>query len=901
MGRSSERGPKEPRRLTKILSCVVLVGLVLVGSLPEMETLARTKSPRTSPTPGASPGPQQAQQRATLSTQAQAAARITLDFETGDLRGWTASGNAFATQPTLGDNSRARGAQPAGQQGDFWVGTFENHPRGSREPGGVQGDRPQGTLVSTPFNVPRGTLSFLIGGGSAFETRVELRVLDPIEGAIRVAFASGNDTETMRRETWELQRWVGQQAQIRIIDESSGPWGHINVDDFRFSALQQRPEIGPINPGTEVLVPPGNVGPTRPAPLVAVPDVVGRDERAALEILEAGELEGRVAERRESERPPGTVVAQLPRPGNNVAPGSIVELVAAIPRTVRVPDLRGRPEERARRLLEAAELRAGTVTAEESRDPTGSVLAQSIPAGDIVELGAMIDFVVAAPMRATVPDLIELPEQEARRQVEVAELTVGTVAETESRRQPGIVVTQSERAGSRVPLGTRIDLLVSVPVMVVVPDLTERSEQEARGLLEGLELRLGNVASQEARQPVGSVLSQRPAAGSRVPIGTGVDLMVAEPVTVPVPDLVGQPEGRARQQLSDFELAVGSTSRRESRQQTGNVLAQSIEPGVRVVIGTSLDLVIAEPVRVTVPEVVGRSEADATAAITAVELTVGEVSYQESAALPGTVLTQSLNPGTQAQIGSAVNLLIAVIETVRVPEIVGNTVEEARRTLVTGRLAVGTEELRETRVEPEGTIMEQSRAAGTAVAVGTSINLVVAAPEIITVPSVIGLGEEEATAVILGAGLVVGVVGESLSVQAGGIVLEQGQEAGSQVVFGTPIALQVARDRTIWAVPAGFLLFVLVIGAVVARLSSKRSRRPRAPRDEPPADGTEVPEFEVRTVTDPGSQTMDTGSEPAAALEMRLRPHLDAGVQRIRASGELIAEEQREQRRSEDE
>jgi len=537
----------------------------------------------------------------------------------------------------------------------------------------------------------------------------------------------------------------------------------------------------------------------------------------------------------------------------------------------------------------------------EAVDPTGSVLAQSIPAGDIVELGAMIDFVVAAPMRATVPDLIELPEQEARRQVEVAELTVGTVAETESRRQPGIVVTQSERAGSRVPLGTRIDLLVSVPVMVVVPDLTERSEQEARGLLEGLELRLGNVASQEARQPVGSVLSQRPAAGSRVPIGTGVDLMVAEPVTVPVPDLVGQPEGRARQQLSDFELAVGSTSRRESRQQTGNVLAQSIEPGVRVVIGTSLDLVIAEPVRVTVPEVVGRSEADATAAITAVELTVGEVSYQESAALPGTVLTQSLNPGTQAQIGSAVNLLIAVIETVRVPEIVGNTVEEARRTLVTGRLAVGTEELRETRVEPEGTIMEQSRAAGTAVAVGTSINLVVAAPEIITVPSVIGLGEEEATAVILGAGLVVGVVGESLSVQAGGIVLEQGQEAGSQVVFGTPIALQVARDRTIWAVPAGFLLFVLVIGAVVARLSSKRSRRPRAPRDEPPADGTEVPEFEVRTVTDPGSQTMDTGSEPAAALEMRLRPHLDAGVQRIRASGELIAEEQREQRRSEDE
>ena len=46
----------------------------------------------------------------------------------------------------------------------------------------------------------------------------------------------------------------------------------------------------------------------------------------------------------------------------------------------------------------------------------------------------------------------------------------------------------------------------------------------------------------------------------------------------------------------------------------------------------------------------------------------------------------------------------------------------------------------------------QSRPPGTTVAVGTSVNLIVATPEIVTVPSVVGLGTEEATSVIVGAG-----------------------------------------------------------------------------------------------------------------------------------------------------
>jgi hypothetical protein len=163
---------------------------------------------------------------------------FTLDFETGDLRGWTKTGNAFDYQPTLGDNPTARHrGQPSNHQGRYWIGTYERYQGKPRQkPGNTQGDGPTGTLTSTLFMIPKGTLSFMIGGGSSFETRVELLMLDPIEQSVRVLYASGRNSETMSRVTWNLDRFAGRRGAIRVVDASTGGWGHINIDDFRFSS-----------------------------------------------------------------------------------------------------------------------------------------------------------------------------------------------------------------------------------------------------------------------------------------------------------------------------------------------------------------------------------------------------------------------------------------------------------------------------------------------------------------------------------------------------------------------------------------------------------------------------------------------------------------------------------------
>ncbi len=154
---------------------------------------------------------------------------LNLDFETGDLRDWQASGAAFRGQPVRGDTvHRRRSDMRSRHQGAYWVGTYE-----------VAGDQPQGVLVSAPFKVTHRWASFLVGGGSHRETRVEL----VLQKTGKVIFqASGRNREDMHRVAVDLEPYLGQTIFIRVVDKHSGHWGHINFDDFRFH--EQRPEVG---------------------------------------------------------------------------------------------------------------------------------------------------------------------------------------------------------------------------------------------------------------------------------------------------------------------------------------------------------------------------------------------------------------------------------------------------------------------------------------------------------------------------------------------------------------------------------------------------------------------------------------------------------------------------------
>ncbi|KAL9969833.1 hypothetical protein ACROYT_G022099 [Oculina patagonica] len=151
------------------------------------------------------------------------------DFENG-IDDWEKTGTVFNNQPTFGDNPTARNrGQPANQQGDWWIGGYEDRPSEEAKAGDVQGDSPQGTLTSPRFRIVGKKITFLIGGGcSVNEVRAELIVNDQV-----VRKETGDCTETMDRKSWDVQNLIGQHARVRLVDESSAEWGHINFDDLR--------------------------------------------------------------------------------------------------------------------------------------------------------------------------------------------------------------------------------------------------------------------------------------------------------------------------------------------------------------------------------------------------------------------------------------------------------------------------------------------------------------------------------------------------------------------------------------------------------------------------------------------------------------------------------------------
>ncbi|MBG85619.1 MAG: hypothetical protein CMO80_01810 [Verrucomicrobiales bacterium] len=154
---------------------------------------------------------------------------LNLDFETGTLKDWKAEGDAWVGQPygkEIDQNRKYGKNKYSWRQGQFWIGGYE-----------VKEDKPKGKLTSVPFKVTHRWAAFRVGGGSKTHTRVELVRADS-DKVIHVA--TGRNSETMHPHPMDLKDHLNKKILIRIIDEYSGGWGHINFDDFRFYPSQPK-------------------------------------------------------------------------------------------------------------------------------------------------------------------------------------------------------------------------------------------------------------------------------------------------------------------------------------------------------------------------------------------------------------------------------------------------------------------------------------------------------------------------------------------------------------------------------------------------------------------------------------------------------------------------------------
>ena len=139
------------------------------------------------------------------------------NFEKTTFSGWTVEGTAFGTGPASGTLSGQQSV--IGYLGSKLANSFNG------------GDASVGKLTSSTFTITKNCINFLIGGGNnPGSTCINLVVNGNI-----VLSTTGSNDETLKWSGWNVAQWKGSQAQIQIVDNSTGSWGHINIDHIIFS------------------------------------------------------------------------------------------------------------------------------------------------------------------------------------------------------------------------------------------------------------------------------------------------------------------------------------------------------------------------------------------------------------------------------------------------------------------------------------------------------------------------------------------------------------------------------------------------------------------------------------------------------------------------------------------
>lgn len=269
---------------------------------------------------------------------------------------------------------------------------------------------------------------------------------------------------------------------------------------------------------------------------------------------------------------------------------------------------------------------------------------------------------------------------------------------------------------------------------VEVPSLVGMSRVNAEALLKNVGLNLRATSDEVSDKPAGTVLRTDPAVGMTLDQGAGVSLVLAIPGPAPAASGNAEPPLQA----PPPEPAPPAAQPRAPEAVPHQVV-------VRAPMVVPPPVVVAPPVVVPPPVVVVPPPAPA------------------------------LRP---------------------VPAVVGLDRWHAARVLTDDRLSVGsvTEEESSQRT---GTVLRTTPRAGTAVAPGSSVDLVIAKRREVVVPNVAGMDRARAAQVLAGDGLPVGSVTEEVSAQHPGTVLRTTPRAGAAVSPGSSVDLVIAKRQQV--------------------------------------------------------------------------------------------------------
>jgi len=261
------------------------------------------------------------------------------------------------------------------------------------------------------------------------------------------------------------------------------------------------------------------------------------------------------------------------------------------------------------------------------------------------------------------------------------------------------------------------------PTTVAVPTVVGLTEEQAKKAITDADL-LYQRTEAASDKPKGEALSSDPAAGTQVEKESTVTVTISTgPATTTVPDVTGKSVDEAVSILEGkgFKVNPNQTQDNNGAFPAGQVTATDpaanspVDTGARVTLSVSTG-------NVTVPNVVGKPQAEATQALNDANLQVNTTEV-ESPQAPGTVVAQDKAPDTLVKQRTVVNLQIAkAMTTATVPSVAGMTYDQAVQALAQAGLT-NVKRVDETSDRPANEVLRTDPAAGTEVEFDQQIDI----------------------------------------------------------------------------------------------------------------------------------------------------------------------------------
>lgn len=200
-----------------------------------------------------------------------------------------------------------------------------------------------------------------------------------------------------------------------------------------------------------------------------------------------------------------------------------------------------------------------------------------------------------------VPDITNKTVKDADAILSNRGLTIEVIARQKNEEiAADLIISQDPVGGSKVKEGRQIKVIVSDgSSLIEVPNLVNTDQQQAEAELTTASLAIGVVDdTYDTRYEAGKIISHNPPAKEQVKKGTKVDLLVSkgpEPERIAVPKLIGKDWDSAVALLNENNLVVGIKSEEGSNEYVaGQVIKQSIDPGVMLAEGDTINLTVSK-------------------------------------------------------------------------------------------------------------------------------------------------------------------------------------------------------------------------------------------------------------------------------------------------------------------